>query len=76
MEKVIYKERSGQNPGISIATLDTARNNGLISYVQYVQNGCVYFTDASLQEYIAKFTHRAKPVEKCATYRKVQSAEA
>ena len=56
--------------------LDTARNNGLISYVQYVQNGCVYFADASLQEYIAKFTHRAKPVEKCATYRKARSAGA
>ena len=47
-----------------------------ISYVQYVQNGCVYFTDAGLQEYIAKCTHRAKPVEKNATYRKPRSAKA
>ncbi len=52
------------------ATLDAARNNGLISYVQYVQNGCVYFTAAGLQEYIAKCTHRAKPVERSTTYRK------
>lgn len=36
-------------------------------YVQYVQNGCVYFTDAGLQEYIAKCTHRAKPMEKSTT---------
>lgn len=50
-----------------------ARNNGLISYVQYVQNGCVYFTAAGLQEYIAKCTHRAKPVERSATYRKPRS---
>ena len=62
--------------GISIATLDAARNNGLIAYVQYVQNGCVYFTDAGLQEYIAKCTHRAKPVEKGTTYRKPRSARA
>ena len=61
---------SVNNLGISIATLDAARNNGLISYVQYVQNGCVYFTSAGLQEYIAKCTHRAKPAEKNATYRK------
>ena len=60
----------------SIATLDAARNSGLISYVQYVQNGCVYFTDAGLQEYIAKCTHRAKPVEKSATYRKLRSVRA
>ena len=39
-------------------------------YVQYVQNGCVYFTAAGLQEYIAKCTHRAKPVERSTTYRK------
>ena len=44
------------------------QNNGLISYVQYVQNGCVYFTSAGLQEYIEKCTHRAKPAEKNATY--------
>ena len=41
--------------GISIATLDAARNNGLISYVQYVQNGCVYFTSAGLQA--VSYTH-------------------
>ena len=74
--KIHNLKEAAKTLGISIATLDTARNNGLIAYVQYVQNGCVYFTDASLQEYIAKFTHRAKPVEKCATYRKVRSAEA
>lgn len=47
------KQASGFMPGITwvCATLDAARNNGLISYVQYVQNGCVYFTAAGLQEY-------------------------
>ena len=51
MEKLFTRKEAAKILGISIATLDTARNNGLISYVQYVQNGCVYFTDASLQEY-------------------------
>ena len=40
LEKLITRKRA-ENLGISIATLDAARNNGLISYVQYVQNGCV-----------------------------------
>jgi len=44
----------------------------LISYIQYVPNGCVYFTSAYLQEYVAKCTYRAKPVEKKATYRNVR----
>ena len=76
MEKLFTRKEAAKILGISIATLDTARNNGLISYVQYVQNGCVYFTDANLQEYNAKCTHREKQVEKCTTYRKVRSAEA
>lgn len=56
MEKLISRKEAAKLLGISIATLDAARNSGLISYVQYVQNGCVYFTDAGLQEYIAKCT--------------------
>jgi hypothetical protein len=69
MEKLITRKEAAQILGISIATLDAARQNGLISYVQYVQNGCVYFTKACLQEYIAKCTHKAVPVEKRETYR-------
>lgn len=40
--------------------------------MQYVPNGCVFFTSASLQEYVAKCTHRAKPMEKKTTYRNVR----
>ena len=75
MEKLITRKEAAEILGISIATLDAARNNGLISYVQYVQNGCVYFTSAGLQEYIAKCTHRAKPAEKNATYRNLAELE-
>lgn len=46
--------------------VDTKR----ITFVQYVENGCVYFTEAALQEYVARCTHRAKPLENNATYRK------
>ena len=69
MEKLITRKEAAKILGISIATLDAARNSGQISYVQYVENGCVYFTDSGLQEYIAKYTHRAKQVEKSSTYR-------
>ena len=75
MEKMITRKEAAKLLGISLATLDEARNNGLISYIQYVPNGCVYFTDASLQEYIAKCTHRARPVEKKSTYRKVRNGK-
>ncbi|BDF69301.1 hypothetical protein CE91St41_02820 [Oscillospiraceae bacterium] len=69
MEKLISRKEAAKILGISIATLDAARNNGLTSYVQYIENGCVYFTESGLQEYIAKCTHRAKPIGKNTTYR-------
>ena len=72
MEKQFTRKEAAKLLGISLTTLDDARNSGLISYIQYVPNGCVYFTDAALQEYIAKSTHRAKPMEKRSTYRNVR----
>lgn len=72
MEKLFTRKEAAKLLGISLTTLDDARSSGLISYIQYVPNGCVYFTDAALQEYIAKSTHRAKPVEKRSTYRNVR----
>ena len=62
MEKLLTRREAAKILGISLTTLDLARNEGQISYVQYVDNGCVYFTEAGLQEYIARATHRAKPV--------------
>ena len=71
MEKLITRKEAAKLLGISLATLDEARNSGLISYIQYVPNGCVYFTSAGLQEYISKCTHRQnrwkrrKPIAMC-----------
>lgn len=70
MEKLITRKEAANILGISLATLDIARAEGWISFVQYVNNGCVYFTEAGLQEYIARSTHRAKPKEVNSTYRK------
>ncbi len=70
MEQLITRKEAAKLLGISITTLDFARTNGHITYVQYVPNGCVYFTNAGLQEYINKNTHRARPVEVISTYRK------
>ena len=53
MEKLFTRKEAAELLGISITTLDAARNN-------------------SLQEYVAKCTHRAKPMEKKTTYRNVR----
>ena len=63
MEKLLTRREAAQVLGISLSTLDAAKNAGQVAYVQYVSNGCIYFTEAGLQEYIARFTHRTKPKE-------------
>lgn len=71
MEKLFTRKEAAGILGISLATLDVARNSGQITYVQYVENGCVFFTEASIQEFIARSTHRASPKrENIMTYRK------
>ena len=76
MHNLISRKDAARILGISIKTLDQARLNGMIAYVQFVENGCVYFTEAAIEEYIAKCTHRAKSVVQArATYRKQRNKE-
>lgn len=71
MEKLYTRKEAANMLGISLSTLDVAKNTGAISYVQYVPNGSVFFTEAGLLEYVAKSTHQAAPTEKRDTYRKL-----
>lgn len=70
MEKLYTRKEAAGILGISLATLDTARMEGLISYVQYVSNGSVFFTELALKEYVARYTHRAKPKDYSTTHRR------
>lgn len=70
MDKLYTRKDAAALLGISLTTLDTARTAGLITYVQYVDNGCVYFTESGIQEYIARCTHCAKPKKENQTLRK------
>lgn len=75
MEKLYTRKETANLLGISLSTLDVAKNAGAITYVQYVPNGSVFFTEEGLLEYIAKSTHQAVPLEKRETYRKVWVAK-
>lgn len=74
MEKLLTRKETADFLGVSLSTLDAAKNAGLISYVQYVENGCIYFSEAGIKEYIARSTHRAKPKESFSTYRKKRTS--
>ena len=64
MENLISRKEAAKILGISVTALDQARSCGHITYVQYVENGCVYFTERALQEYVAHYTHRARPLDR------------
>ena len=61
MEKLIPRKEAAKYLGIGLTTLDAARAEGKITYIQYSENGSVYFTEYGLQEYTARNTHRARP---------------
>ena len=70
MEKLYNRKEAAAILGISIASLDNARYAGIISYIQYVPNGSVFFTEEAIQEFLAKSTHRALSNANRDTYRK------
>ena len=70
MENLISRKNAAKILGISLDRLDQARSSGAISFVQYVENGSVYFTEEALEEYVARCTHRARPAENLPTIRK------
>ena len=69
MEKLITRKEAASMLHISLKTLDAARESGLLSYIQYTENGSVYFTEQMLQEYLVRSVHRARPIETRYTYR-------
>lgn len=70
MEKLYTRREAASMLGISLTSLDTARSSGAITFVQYVPNGSVFFTEEALLEYIAKHTVQAALEERRHTYRK------
>ena len=66
MEKLITRKEAAKLLGISLATLDEARNSGLISYIQYVPNGCVYSRNILQNAPIGQNRwKRKKPIAMC-----------
>ena len=60
MQNLLTRKEAARLLGISVKTLDLARASGAIAYVQFVENGCVYFTENAIDEYIAKNTYQVK----------------
>lgn len=70
MESLYTKQQAADKLGMSTDTLDRERARGAIAYIQR-RPGCkVFFSDAAIQEYLARHTHPATPpAETRVTYR-------
>ena len=56
MDKLYSRKEAAQVLGISLSKLDRAKAAGLISYIQYVENGSILFSDAALREFVVRNT--------------------
>ena len=59
MNKLLTRQEAAQMLGITVSTLDIIRKAGNIEYIQYTENGRVFFTENGLQQFIIKSTHYA-----------------
>lgn len=50
--------------GVSLMTLDAARNSRQLAYIQHKPGGRVWITDEAIAEYLARATHHARPERK------------
>ncbi|MBB6040714.1 putative site-specific integrase-resolvase [Oribacterium sinus] len=58
MDKLYSRKEAAQVLGISLSKLDRAKAAGLISYIQYVENGSILFSDAALREFVVRNTKK------------------
>lgn len=70
MDKLYSRKEAAQVLGISLSKLDRAKAAGLISYIQYVENGSILFSDAALREFVVRNTKKALPLKPRYTARK------
>lgn len=70
MKKLLSRKEAAEYLSISLDRLDEARRGGEIEYIQYVENGRVFFTEEALEAYITRCTHQPRLTPSQATYRK------
>lgn len=72
MSVLLTRKEAAVYLGISLVTLDAARNEGRLAYIQHKPNGKVWISEDAIQEFLAQSTHPAKPIPSKVgwTYRK------
>ena len=75
MGNLLTRREAAARLGVSLVTLDEERRGGHIAFVQRKPGGKVWITEAAIEEYLARATHPARPVQLLnrPTYRKVRA---
>ena len=61
MVTLLTRRDAAARLSISDDTLDRLRRAGKIAFIQHTPNGKVWFTEAAIDEYLARSTHPATP---------------
>lgn len=70
MTALLTRKEAAARLGVTVQTIDALRTSGKLAYLQRAPNAKVFFSEASIEEYLARITHRAKPEMIGDTYRK------
>lgn len=61
---LLTRKEAADRLGVTVATLDSERVGGHMAFIQRKPGGKVWITEEAIEEYLARATHRAKPVAK------------
>lgn len=75
MGSLISRKDAALRLGISLVTLDEERTAGRLSYIQRAPGCKVFLRESDLDDWLARNTHQARPVQLSnrPTYRKVRA---
>lgn len=59
---LLTRKEAADRLGVTVATLDAERAGGHIAFIQRKPGGKVWITEEAIEEYLARATHRARPV--------------
>ena len=69
---LLTRKEAAARLGVSVVTVDAARSEGKLAYIQGKPGGKVWIAEGAIAAYLERMTHPAKPIKRFegTTYRK------
>ncbi len=67
MVALLSRKEAAAKLGVSLITLDKARESGHLAYIQHCPGGKVWITEDAIDDFLMRATHQARPAIRVAT---------